>query len=287
MIEDKLEGHPEDKAFSITVNGPEIGQPADHTMHFAGEYPCDDQGSPIEALRNNSDRQELAEGLWVDHYFSAKPVEGNYRDYYHKFTHYAQVLGRCARRIDPGATGRTEQLVQRRRSHRYFIFDAPIFDCRKQSTFGKPASTHSKIRCLVLQKRQLTEPSTYEHVESGRADSVRINSGALEILRKLRLHVSLVRGWYLFGTFPGILPEIQAIRCDQQEVIANTPDAMRKQIAPQLDRPVTRRSELALDLGNRRDLSAPIKDSYVREHFSKPINAKRVQWCVQSLLCQP
>ncbi len=91
----------------LAVDGP----PPDHTMYFAGEYPCDDRGAPIEALRNNSNHQELAEGLWVDHYFSAKPVEGNYEDYHHKMTHYAQVLGRCARRIDPGAIGRSGKLV--------------------------------------------------------------------------------------------------------------------------------------------------------------------------------
>ena len=36
----------------------ETGPPQDHTMYFAGEYPCDDQGMPIEALRNSSQRQE-------------------------------------------------------------------------------------------------------------------------------------------------------------------------------------------------------------------------------------
>ena len=85
---------------SLTVAGSETGPPPDHTMHFAGEYPCDDRGTPIEALRNSSQRQELAEGLWVDHYFSAKPVTGIYKDYHHKMTHYAQVIGRCATRID-------------------------------------------------------------------------------------------------------------------------------------------------------------------------------------------
>ena len=95
----------------LTVNGLETGTPGDHTIYFAGEYPCDHTGAPIEALRNNSNRQELAQGLWVDHYFSAKPVGGNYEDYHHKMTHYAQVLGRCARRIDPGATARSGKLV--------------------------------------------------------------------------------------------------------------------------------------------------------------------------------
>ena len=80
-------------------------------MYFAGEYPCDDAGAPIEALRHSSNRQELAEGLWVDHYFSARPVAGTYEDYHRKMTHYAQVIGRCARRIDPGAVSRAGQLV--------------------------------------------------------------------------------------------------------------------------------------------------------------------------------
>ena len=87
------------------------GPPPDHTMYFAGEYPCDDTGAPIEPLRNNSSQQELAEGLYVDHYFSAKPPEGNYRDYHHKMTHYAQVIGRCARRIDLGAVATSGALV--------------------------------------------------------------------------------------------------------------------------------------------------------------------------------
>ena len=95
---------------TLAVNGSQTGAPPDHTMYFAGEYPCDDKGMPIEALRNSSNRQELAEGLWVDHYFSAKPPTGNYRDYHQKVTHYAQVIGRCARRIDPGAIGRAGRL---------------------------------------------------------------------------------------------------------------------------------------------------------------------------------
>ena len=106
----------------LTVNGSETGRPVDHTVYFAGEYPCDERGVPIEGLRNSSNRQELAEGLWVDHYFSAKPIEGNYRDYHHKMTHYAQVLGRCARRIDPGAIGRSGKLVLSADPNDPFVF---------------------------------------------------------------------------------------------------------------------------------------------------------------------
>ena len=31
----------------------ETGPPPDHTMYFEGEYPCDDRGAPIEALRHD------------------------------------------------------------------------------------------------------------------------------------------------------------------------------------------------------------------------------------------
>ena len=91
-------------------------------MYFAGDYPCDDAGEPIEALRNSSSRRELAEGLWVDHYFSAKPVGGKYADYHHKLTHYAQVIGRCARRIDPGAISRAGKLVLSTDPNDPFVF---------------------------------------------------------------------------------------------------------------------------------------------------------------------
>lgn len=102
--------------------GSESGPPSDHTIYFAGEYPCDDQGAPIEALRNSSDRRELAQGLWVDHYFSAKPPAGTYEDYHHKLTHYAQVIGRCARRIDPRAVAREGKLVLSADPNDPFVF---------------------------------------------------------------------------------------------------------------------------------------------------------------------
>ena len=106
----------------LTVDGSETGPPPDHTMYFAGEYPCDDRGAPIEALRNSSQHQELAEGLWVDHYFSAKPVAGKYEDYHRKMTHYAQVIGRCAKRIDPGAMIRAGKLVLSTDPNDPFVF---------------------------------------------------------------------------------------------------------------------------------------------------------------------
>ena len=106
----------------ITINGQDIGPPQDHTAYFRGEYPCDETGKPIEAIRNNSNRVELAEGLWVDHYFSAKPYDRNYSNFHDKMTHYAQVISRYAKRIDSGATARSGQLTLAQDPNDPFIY---------------------------------------------------------------------------------------------------------------------------------------------------------------------
>jgi hypothetical protein len=68
-------------------------QPDDHTIFFAGEYPCDQQGRPIEGIRNTSSPVKIAEGLVADHRFSAKPhPKGNYDNYYDKVANYAAIL---------------------------------------------------------------------------------------------------------------------------------------------------------------------------------------------------
>ena len=91
-------------------------------MYFAGEYPATTAVRRSRLCGNSSQRQELAEGLWVDHYFSAKPVAGKYEDYHHKMTHYAQVIGRCAKRIDPGAMARAGKLVLSADPNDPFVF---------------------------------------------------------------------------------------------------------------------------------------------------------------------
>lgn len=95
----------------ISLDGDSVGRPLDHTAYFRGEYPCDESGNSIEGIRNSSNRCELACGLWVDHYFSAKPHGIEYTGFHHKMTTYADILGRYARRIDPGATARTGSLT--------------------------------------------------------------------------------------------------------------------------------------------------------------------------------
>ena len=96
----------------LTVAGSRTAPPNDHTIYFSGEYPCDDTGTPLEGIRNASHRQEVATGLWINHMFSARPDTGAYRDFHHKMTTYAQILGQYARRIDPGANPRPGHLAK-------------------------------------------------------------------------------------------------------------------------------------------------------------------------------
>src|SRR5689334_16182482 len=76
----------------LTMVGDRTQQPSTHVIRFAGEFPCTNEGAPIEAIRNQSQRQEVAPGLFVDHAFSSKPKAGAYKDYHEKVRTYAEIL---------------------------------------------------------------------------------------------------------------------------------------------------------------------------------------------------
>ena len=86
--------------------------PKTHVMYFAGEYPCHQDGQKIGEIQHSSHPgKRLAEGVSVDHQFSAKPSSGKYPDYYEKVTTYVQILGGPAHAIDPTATARTYPVI--------------------------------------------------------------------------------------------------------------------------------------------------------------------------------
>jgi hypothetical protein len=88
----------------LTMVGNKTQQPSTHVIQFAGQYPCTHEGRPIEAIRNQSQRQEIAPGLFIDHAFSSKPKVGAYKDYYEKVRTYASILAGYAQAIDPSAS---------------------------------------------------------------------------------------------------------------------------------------------------------------------------------------
>ena len=83
-----------------------VGKPQDHTIYFIGETPCNADGTAMTSIINNSNPQQLSEGITVNHYFSSKPASGNYENYYDKIRTYSEILGSQAKSIDNSVTSR-------------------------------------------------------------------------------------------------------------------------------------------------------------------------------------
>lgn len=81
-----------------------ISTPPDHTISFNGETPCNSNGQPLDAIINNSNRLQLTNELMATHYFSSKPLSGNYLNYYEKIRTYAEILSIHAKAIDRTVT---------------------------------------------------------------------------------------------------------------------------------------------------------------------------------------
>jgi len=84
------------------------GKP-DHTVFFQGETPCNAEGTPLEQVINNSNRQILFDRFEIQHYFSNKPsgVPNFPADYYEKVIHYIRILEGYAKLVDPDVDART------------------------------------------------------------------------------------------------------------------------------------------------------------------------------------
>ena len=93
---------------TLTLAGDVTTRPDTHVAHFIGDYPCHKDGTEIEQIRNQSARSVLADGVVIDHTFSAKPKPNDYyEDYYAKVTTYVAILSGPAQAIDPTATAKT------------------------------------------------------------------------------------------------------------------------------------------------------------------------------------
>src|SRR5205807_966047 len=53
----------------LVLANDETSRPDDHVAHFAGEYPCSEDGTEIAKIRNSSSERSLADGVVVQHSF--------------------------------------------------------------------------------------------------------------------------------------------------------------------------------------------------------------------------
>lgn len=97
---------------TLQLAGDQTVPPDQHEAYFAGQHPCNAEGNPLTAIVNNSNHQELAPGVEVDHFMSSKPAEtGRYSDYWEKMTTYIAVISAPALAIDESATAQTYPLL--------------------------------------------------------------------------------------------------------------------------------------------------------------------------------
>jgi len=96
---------------TLTLAGDVTTQPDNHVATFIGDHPCRADGVEIDQIKNPSGGRALAEGIVVNHTFSAKP-HIPYADYYEKVATYVAIISSQARAIDPSATAQTFPVIE-------------------------------------------------------------------------------------------------------------------------------------------------------------------------------
>jgi hypothetical protein len=90
----------------------QTGRPDTHVAYFSGEHPCNEDGSEIAKIKHGSGPHSLAEGVQVNHSFSAKPKPADsYADYYEQVTTYTAIISGPAQRIDSSLTAKTFPVI--------------------------------------------------------------------------------------------------------------------------------------------------------------------------------
>lgn len=96
---------------TLTLAGDKALAPDTHVIMFAGEYPCDMHGVPIEQIRHGDQTQTIGADLTVNYEFSNKPA-GGYLDYRIKIETYANIISGPAEALDPSVTARTFRVIE-------------------------------------------------------------------------------------------------------------------------------------------------------------------------------
>lgn len=84
--------------------------PSTHVVDFAGEYPCDTNGSEISKIKHQTATRSLGSELVVNHSFSSKQA-GGYKDYYEKMATYVAIIASPAQSVDSTATALTFPVI--------------------------------------------------------------------------------------------------------------------------------------------------------------------------------
>lgn len=95
----------------LDLNGDVTRQPDDHVAYFAGEQPCNSDGTPLLHIIGST-TQQFGDRLTVNYQFSSKPPGGRYPSYYEKMTTYVALLQNQAQAIDPNVSAKTFRVIE-------------------------------------------------------------------------------------------------------------------------------------------------------------------------------
>lgn len=154
---------------SLALAGDVTARPDTHVMMFDGVYPCTAKGKPIQAISNQSLRQELGHGLISQHSFSSKPDVGFYADYHEKMTTYARILSGPAKTLDASASAR--------------VFRTP--EPEEESVFNYTETASDRVGIGALTARLETE--TIAIIGLGGSGSYVLDFVAKTPVREIRL----------------------------------------------------------------------------------------------------
>ena len=83
------------------------------TIKSRPHFSSNEDGVEIEKIKHGSREHSLAEGVLVNHSFSAKPKPNDsYSDYHAQVTTYVAILSGPARRLNPDVTAQTHPLIE-------------------------------------------------------------------------------------------------------------------------------------------------------------------------------
>jgi hypothetical protein len=105
----------------LSMAGDVTTKPNTHVVYFAGEYPCNNDGSKIVNIQHSSGKKQLNRDIEVDHSFSSKP-SGGYKDYYHKMTTYVAIISSPAHSVDPNVTAKTFPVIISKEGESVFYY---------------------------------------------------------------------------------------------------------------------------------------------------------------------
>src|SRR5438876_5498235 len=98
----------------LDLSGETTIPPESHVVFFVGEPPCDEHGSVLPGVSQNTN-QALGEGLVPNHQMSRKPTTGpnpgKYADYYEKIKTYIAIISNPAKAIDRTVTPYTHPVA--------------------------------------------------------------------------------------------------------------------------------------------------------------------------------